>query len=109
MISALDLLEGIMANAMLDENFKSSHPDLVACDNENENRGRSAISNDAATSQSTSKSSSPGRKKSVDFSLDPQPKRAKASDPWTPKQIVDGKSVSLCTCELNPVRQTSRC
>ena len=82
-----------MANAMLQEDFKSSHPDLVKyCD---ESKGEEKNDEGRQTSRALKDSSSPKRTKSVDFAIQPPPKRTRPAKTWTPKQVVDGKFVTF--------------
>jgi len=84
-----------MANKMLEEDFKSTHPDLVKYGDDNKHE-----ENDAdQTSLTLKDSSGPKRSKSVDFAIQAPPKRARPTKNWTPKQVVDGKL--LCP-ELSP-------
>ena len=65
-----------MANAMLEEDFKSSHPDLTALDEE----------------ESAKEGKMTTRSKSVEFKIESPPaKRSKPNVPWTAKQVVTGK------------------
>jgi hypothetical protein len=82
-----------MADAMLSGDFKSSRPDLVVtgeqCEAEEAQKNNVVK---AATSLSSLREAM-GRKKSVDFTLEPPLKRLRG-EPWSPKQVVDGKSLS---------------
>jgi hypothetical protein len=65
-----------MANAMLEDDFKSSHPDLTSFNN--------------PEPQMIDKKANLPTRKSVDFAILPPPKRPKQDALWTAKQIVDG-------------------
>lgn len=77
-----------MAEAMLEDDFKSSHPDLVACEDESKNKRKQTTKQDVDDVDDEALRMI--RKKSVDFSLLPSPKRTKPTDLWTAKQVVDG-------------------
>lgn len=86
-----------MANAMLEEGFKDSHPDLVAIEKD-QTTTRNLVEDEPMKHHTTESKlpalqppPPPSPKKSVDFSLEPPLKKAKTSDPWTAKQVVDGE------------------
>lgn len=87
-----------MANAMLQDDFKSSHPDLVNYNNNNndsqeedERKGGEVASNRSPAIFYKDSSSLSKRTKSVDFAIQaPLAKRTRHDAPWTAKQVVDG-------------------
>ena len=93
-----------MANAMLEEDFKSSHADLVTLDQQDQQQQPHqqqiycfdtdvGSSNNNMDRKPKAALTATSRTKSVDFAILPPPvKRARlASATWTPKQVVDGK------------------
>ena len=93
-----------MANAMLEDDFKTSHPDLVTLgqqdhhpDHQQQQIYCSDTDNDLDSSTMDRKPkaslSATSRTKSVDFAILPPPmKRTRVtSSTWTAKQVVDGK------------------
>jgi hypothetical protein len=74
-----------MANAMLQDDFKSSHQDLSSIDQRN--HGESSVS----SARSPRQRSTLTTRKSVEFAIQPPPfKRVRPDGPCTPKAIVDG-------------------
>lgn len=74
-----------MANAMLEEDFKSSHPDLTVFANEDEEEKETAKRMADTNTKMTTRS------KSVEFKIEPPPaKRSRPTVPWTAKQVVTG-------------------
>lgn len=73
-----------MANAMLDDEFKSSQESLT-----NYEKMKQSEEDDDDDSPRTSKD---GTRKTVDFAEpQPPPKHRRPSNTWSPKQVVDGK------------------
>ena len=107
-----------MANAMLEEDFKSSHADLVTLDQQDQQSHQQQIycfDTDLGSSNNMDRKpkatlTATSRTKSVDFAILPPPmKRTRlASATWTPKQVVDGKGSSVLTrldCVVRKSRQ----
>jgi len=102
-----------MANAMLEEDFRTSHPDLVTLDHQQQQDHQQQVQEiyadnnfdgdddeimdrkpKAATMTSNNNNNPPSRTKSVDFAILPPPTkrtRVAASSTWTAKQVVDGR------------------
>jgi hypothetical protein len=79
------LYDTTMANAMLDNDFKSSHPDLLSM---------TTPTNHEDDAGDTKPRAQLTTRKSVEFAiLPPPPKRTRhaSSVPWTAKQVVDGR------------------
>ena len=106
-----------MANAMLEDDFKSSHADLVTLDQQDQQSHQQQIycfDTDLGSSNNMDRKpkatlTATSRTKSVDFAILPPPmKRTRlASAAWTPKQVVDGKGSSVLT-RLDCVVRKSR-
>jgi len=102
-----------MANAMLEEDFKTSHPDLVTLDHQQQQEHQQQVQEiyadnnfddddeimdrkpkAATTMMMPSNNNPPSRTKSVDFAILPPPTkrtRVAMSSTWTAKQVVDGR------------------
>jgi hypothetical protein len=119
-----------MANAMLDDDFKTSHPDLTSLsyhnslttlqhrqesrqdDEELHNSSNSMIFDVAMKRGVASTLTHSTPRKSVDFAILPSPKRTRASCsdnvPWTAKQVVEGAYLHLFStdskCESDDVK-----
>lgn len=96
-----------MANAMLEDDFKSSHPDLTVMNEQreddessNNNKTRALLGGRIGMQQRLG--ASPMRK-SVEFAIEPPPvKRSRPDVPWTAKQVVDGvckRCLIVCALE----------
>lgn len=89
-----------MANAMLTQDYQTSHPDLVTLDHQQDSKINSTkrFMNVSEIDEIDIKPNSmplPSRTKSVDFAiLPPTSKRTRTSilnsSKWTAKQVVDG-------------------
>jgi len=87
-----------MANAMLEEEFQSSHPDLIVLANQQQHQEQQASSNfddDMDRKPKASHLPPPTRTKSVEFAILPPPNKrtrvaASTGSTWTAKQVVDG-------------------
>ena len=98
-------MHSAMANAMLEEDFKSSHPDLTAImdqhredDNKNSNNKTILLpgGGEERIGMQQRLGASPMRK-SVEFAMEPPPvKRSRPDVPWTAKQVVDGTCLFFC-------------
>jgi hypothetical protein len=84
-----------MANAMLKEDFKSSHQDLTNISNESDSSGnlKSHINENDTSSFLKNPSTSQAKQKSVDFAILPPPKRVRLGARLTAKEVVDGTFV----------------
>lgn len=101
-------MHSAMANAMLEEDFKSSHPDLTAImdqhredDNKNSNNKTILLpgGGEERIGMQQRLGASPMRK-SVEFAMEPPPvKRSRPDVPWTAKQVVDAISTSITRSE----------
>lgn len=90
-----------MANAMLEDDFKTSHPDLVTLGNPPQQQvqpqqqfySNNEFDDETMDRKPKATFTPTSRTKSVDFAILPPPtKRTRVTgSTWTAKQVVDGK------------------
>jgi hypothetical protein len=80
-----------MANAMLQDDFKSSHQDVGSISNESDSSGNPKSQVSDSSSSFKNPNASPTKQKSVDFAILPATKRVRLDTlRLTAKQVVEG-------------------